>query len=149
MDEENFENKPSTSKQQDGETYDSDSSNDSSDEEKCPICLLSFTSEQEIGKPTLCDHIFCFPCIQEWSRVVQTCPIDRKEFTDIRVFGNLECDNLLRTVAVKEKVALEEFVSVEELTACEVCANTDREDCMLLCDGCDKGLLSIIIISQS
>lgn len=134
------ENKPSTSKDQEGN--ESDSSTDSSDEEKCPICLLSFSSEQEIGKPAVCQHVFCFPCIQEWSGVVQTCPIDRKKFKEIHVYGNLECDDLLRTVAVKEKVALEEFIGAEELTACEVCSNTNREDCMLLCDGCDKGLLT-------
>lgn len=131
---------PSTSKEAE-EVYDSDGSADSSDVDKCPICLLAFTSEQEIGKPAVCDHVFCFPCIQEWSKVVQTCPIDRAEFKEIRVYGSLECDHLLRTVAVKEKIALNEFVNGEEVTACEICENTDREDCMLLCDGCDKGLL--------
>lgn len=129
----------STSKSQDEENYESDSSTDSSSGESCPICLLSFTSDQEIGKPAVCDHKFCFPCIQEWSKVVQTCPIDRKSFQDIRVYGNLECINLLRTVTVKEKIALEELAIADELTACEICSNTDREDCMLLCDGCDKG----------
>lgn len=140
MEENNFskENMPSTSKDAE-EIEDSDGSTDSSDVEKCPICLLAFTSEQEIGKPAVCDHVFCFPCIQEWSKVVQTCPIDRAEFNEIRVYGNLECGNLLRTVAVKEKVALNEFISSQEFTACEICENTDREDCMLLCDGCDKG----------
>lgn len=144
------ENKPSTSKQfEDENDYESDSSTDSSNDEKCPICLLSFTSDQEIGKPAVCEHSFCFPCIQEWSKVVQpgslsgTCPIDRKEFQEIHVYGNLECDNLLRTVIVKEKVALAELIGADDVTACEICENTDREDCMLLCDGCDKGLSTI------
>ena len=128
--------KPSTSKEAE-EEYESDESADSSQEEKCPICLLTFTTDQEIGKPAVCDHVFCFLCIQEWSKVVQTCPIDRAKFEDIRVYGNLDCDPLLRTVAVKEKVELD-FV-YEELTACEICGDTNREDCMLLCDGCDKG----------
>lgn len=127
----------------DEDNYESDSSADSSGEEKCPICLLSFASDQEIGKPAVCDHSFCFPCIQEWSKVVQTCPIDRKEFKEIKVFGNLESTELLRTVAIKEKVKFEEFTVTEELTACEICENTDREDCMLLCDGCDKGKLKV------
>lgn len=140
MEENNFsnDNKPSTSKESE-EPYESDGSVDSSDVEKCPICLLAFSTNQEIGKPAVCDHVFCFPCIQEWSKVVQTCPIDRSEFQEIRVFDNLECSNLLRTVQVKDKVALKEFINDEEVTACEICDNSDREDCMLLCDGCDKG----------
>jgi PHD and RING finger domain-containing protein 1 len=129
----------STPKKPDEENYESDSSADSSDEEKCPICLLSFTSDQEIGKPAVCEHSFCFPCIREWSSVVQTCPIDRKEFNEIRVYGNLESSEVLRTVAIKEKVKLDELLASNEFTACEICENTDREDCMLLCDGCDKG----------
>lgn len=132
--------KPSTSKEAE-EVYESDESTDSSEAEKCPICLLAFTANQEIGKPAVCEHVFCFPCIQEWSKVVQTCPIDRAKFEDIRVYGSLECDPLLRTVAVKEKVTLD--FNYEELTACEICENTDREDCMLLCDGCDKGLYTL------
>lgn len=140
MEEDNFpdDNLPSTSKEAE-EAYDSDSSADSSGVEKCPICLLAFSADQEIGKPAVCDHIFCFPCIQEWSKVVQTCPIDRKEFGEIRVYGNVECDHLLRTVELNEKVALNELIGLEEFTACEVCRRIDREDCMLLCDGCDKG----------
>ena len=43
--------------------YESDSSNDST-AERCPICLLSMVHDQEIGKPSVCDHTFCFPCIQ-------------------------------------------------------------------------------------
>lgn len=139
MEENNFpsSSNPSTSKELE-DVYESDSS-DSSDVEKCPICLLAFSSNQEIGKPAICDHKFCFPCIQEWSKVVQTCPIDRKEFQEILVYGDLECDHLLRSVAVKERVALNELITAEEFTSCEICRTTDREDCMLLCDGCDKG----------
>lgn len=129
--------KPSTSKEAE-EAFDSDDSTDSTDVEKCPICLLSFTSDKEIGKPAVCDHIFCYPCISEWSKVVQTCPIDRAKFEEIRVYGNLECEPLLRTVTIKDKLALD--LNYDEVTACEICENIDREDCMLLCDGCDKGL---------
>lgn len=133
------ENLPSTSKEAEEETYDSEGSVDSSDVDKCPICLLAFTNEQEIGKPAVCEHIFCYPCITEWSKVVQTCPIDRIAFESIRVYGDVECTNLRRTVAVQDKVELKELLNVEEFTPCEVCSRIDREDCMLLCDGCDKG----------
>lgn len=132
---------PSTSKDPEEEAYDSDGSYDSSEEEKCPICLLAFSSDQEIGKPSKCEHVFCAPCLEEWSKVVQTCPIDRIEFQEIRVYGNIECEHLLRTVVVKETSSLPELLNAEEFTACEVCNRIDHEESMLLCDGCDKGLL--------
>ncbi|CRL04122.1 CLUMA_CG017234, isoform A [Clunio marinus] len=140
MEEDNFRNSilPSSLKESD-ESCDSESSADSSTTEKCPICLLAFQIGREIGKPSVCDHTFCFPCIQEWAKVVQTCPIDRKEFQEINVYGNLDCNHLLRVVELKEKLILNDFISAEEFTACELCLLTNREDCMLLCDGCDKG----------
>jgi PHD and RING finger domain-containing protein 1 len=46
--------------------YMSDSSDGQS--EKCPICLLSFTT-QEIGTPEACDHNFCVDCLVEWAKV--------------------------------------------------------------------------------
>ncbi|CAO1391967.1 unnamed protein product [Diamesa serratosioi] len=122
--------------------YESDSSNDST-AERCPICLLSLVHDQEIGKPSVCDHTFCFPCIQEWSRVMQTCPIDRKEYNEINVFAgsDQECAKILRTVQVsKEKINLDEYIENDsEVTSCEICSQINREDSMLLCDGCDKG----------
>lgn len=60
----------------------SDSSDDQA--EKCPICLLTF-KQQEVGTPEVCDHTFCAECIQEWSRSVNTCPVDRQPFNLILV----------------------------------------------------------------
>ena len=38
------------------------------------------------------------------------------------------------------KVGQEEPVDLElEQTSCEVCGGSDREDRLLLCDGCDAG----------
>lgn len=121
--------------------YETDSSSDGEGSEKCPICLLKLTNDHEIGKPAVCDHAFCFPCIEEWSKVMRTCPIDRKEFSEIKVYDNLEKNNLLRTVAVgKVKISLDEYTAGEtEYTSCEICRSIEREDVMLLCDGCDKG----------
>ncbi|CAG9803649.1 unnamed protein product [Chironomus riparius] len=124
--------------------YDSDgasssSSANSDNAEKCPICLLSFGS-QEIAKPAVCQHAFCFLCIHEWSKVVKTCPIDRKEFKEIIVFENFDSSVPLRTVGIGEQVSLKEFTNGEnEYTQCEICRSAEREDVMLLCDGCDKG----------
>lgn len=66
---------------QDG-AVNSDSSDDQA--EKCPICLLTF-KQQEVGTPEACDHTFCVECILEWSRSVNTCPVDRQPFNLILV----------------------------------------------------------------
>ena len=127
--------------------YETDSSSDGEGSEKCPICLLKLTNDHEIGKPAVCDHAFCFLCIEEWSKVMRTCPIDRKEFTQIKVYDNLEKNNLLRTVAVGKQISLNEYTAgATEFTSCEICRSIEREDVMLLCDGCDKGTLFFLFL---
>lgn len=117
-----------------GTSSDSSSSGSS---ESCPICLLSLKN-QEIGIPEICEHKFCFICIQEWSNNVTTCPIDRKGFTKIIVKDNIRDLNTLRSVPVEVKSTIIE-IPEEDLTQCEVCNQTDREDSMLLCDNCNNG----------
>lgn len=60
----------------------SDSSDDQS--EKCPICLLPFR-KQQVGNPSECDHCFCLECLMEWSKNINTCPVDRIPFTKVVV----------------------------------------------------------------
>lgn len=115
----------------------SDTSDDATTE-KCPICLHTFR-EQEIGTPDICDHAFCAPCIEEWSKNVQTCPIDRKEFSHIAVTTKYENGRSVRKIQVIAQSTVLDIPDDEDLTHCEVCTNTDREDCMLLCDGCNRG----------
>lgn len=105
--------------------------------EKCPICLHAFR-EQEIGTPSVCGHDFCAPCIQEWSSNVQTCPIDRKPFTIIRVRSRYVDGVFVRETDVKVKTT-DDQSEVFDFTHCEICNRSDREDIMLLCDGCDAG----------
>lgn len=127
---------------EDAQESESDSSSDREESEKCPICLLKLSKDQEIGRPVVCDHSFCFPCIEEWSKVMKTCPIDRREFNQIKIYDNLESNNFLRVVDVGEQMSIKDYTAADEneFTACEVCRSIEREDVMLLCDGCDKGL---------
>lgn len=117
--------------------YPSDSSEGNSD--KCPICLLSFSS-QEIGTPETCEHIFCLDCITEWSKNVNTCPVDRLTFDSIVVRSCLG-GRILRKVPVIVNVRRPsvEMLVEEDPTFCEICGTSDREDTMLLCDRCDLG----------
>ncbi|KAG6460234.1 hypothetical protein O3G_MSEX011847 [Manduca sexta] len=107
--------------------------------EKCSICLLRFT-DQEVGTPETCEHIFCLDCITEWSKNVNTCPVDRITFNSIvvRAFAG---GRVLRSerVTVMERRPSVDVLVVEDTTVCEICGRSDNEETMLLCDGCDLG----------
>ena len=120
--------------------YASDSSSSSNeDTEKCPICLLRL-NDQEIGSPDVCEHIFCAPCIDEWSKNVTTCPIDRKSFEAINIYESINNKKFLRKESVHKKETNKEAEAPEEdLTYCEVCRSPNNEETMLLCDGCNLG----------
>ncbi|XP_029992038.1 PHD and RING finger domain-containing protein 1 isoform X2 [Sphaeramia orbicularis] len=114
----------------------------SSDEEadKCPICLNSFNS-QPVATPENCVHYFCLDCILEWAKNANLCPIDRINFNNIHLrkcYGG-KVQKVI-TVQKPAKQEQQEVVDVDlEQTSCEVCGGSDREDRLLLCDGCDAG----------
>ncbi|XP_019895992.2 PHD and RING finger domain-containing protein 1 isoform X2 [Esox lucius] len=110
------------------------------DTEKCPICLNSFHS-QPVATPESCEHYFCLDCILEWSKNANSCPVDRKVFNNIylrKCYGG-KVQKMI-TVQKPVKEGQEEVIDLElEQTSCEVCGGSDREDRLLLCDGCDAG----------
>ncbi|KAF5290718.1 hypothetical protein FQA39_LY14637 [Lamprigera yunnana] len=129
--------KPSSSKQV---LNDNEFSSDSSDveAEKCPICLLSF-KQQEVGSPEACDHSFCADCIQEWSKNVNTCPVDRRKFNLILVRSHYK-GKYVRSIDVQDSIAnsFDDIINETiDFTPCEVCGSSRDEDRLLLCDRCD------------
>ncbi|XP_043979463.1 PHD and RING finger domain-containing protein 1 isoform X2 [Gambusia affinis] len=110
------------------------------DREKCPICLNSFSS-QPVATPENCEHYFCFDCILEWAKNANSCPVDRIVFDNIylrKSYGGKV--KKIVTVQKPVKAGQEETVDLDlEQTNCEVCGGSDREDRLLLCDGCDAG----------
>lgn len=109
--------------------------NSDDDAESCPICLNAFR-DQAVGTPASCAHYFCLDCIVEWSKNANSCPVDRTIFKCICIrahFGG----KVLRKIPVENARAGEE--EEEDPTFCEVCGRSDREDRLLLCDGCDAG----------
>ncbi|KAM4846554.1 PHD and RING finger domain-containing protein 1 isoform 2-T6 [Thomomys bottae] len=107
------------------------------DSESCPICLNAFR-DQALGTPETCTHYFCLDCIVEWSRNANSCPVDRTIFKCICIraeFGG----KILKKIPVENTRAPEEEEEEEDPTFCEVCGRCDREDRLLLCDGCDAG----------
>ncbi|KAM8752180.1 uncharacterized protein phrf1 isoform 2-T3 [Acanthopagrus schlegelii] len=110
------------------------------DADKCPICLNSFNS-QPVATPESCEHYFCLDCILEWAKNANSCPVDRIAFNSIylrKCFGGKV--KKMITVQKPVKEGQEERVDLDlEQTNCEVCGGSDREDRLLLCDGCDAG----------
>ncbi|NXE94468.1 PHRF1 protein, partial [Menura novaehollandiae] len=110
----------------------------SSDEdgENCPICLNTFR-DQAVGTPENCSHYFCLDCIVEWSKNANSCPVDRILFNYISIrahFGG----KILKKIPV-ENTKTQGIDGEDDPTFCEVCGRSDREDRLLLCDGCDAG----------
>ncbi|NXL84052.1 PHRF1 protein, partial [Alectura lathami] len=110
----------------------------SSDEdgENCPICLNTFR-DQAVGTPENCSHYFCLDCIVEWSKNANSCPVDRILFKYISIrarFGG----KILEKFPV-ENTQAQDNDGEDDPTFCEVCGRSDREDRLLLCDGCDAG----------
>lgn len=114
---------------------DAPSSEDDNTVDKCPICLHSFR-DQPLGVPNACEHRYCLSCIEEWARNVQTCPIDRLPFTSI---AHYEGGRLVSRIPVEARTTELMVFDDGDLTQCEVCRATNREESMLLCDGCNRG----------
>ncbi|XP_008592048.1 PREDICTED: PHD and RING finger domain-containing protein 1 isoform X2 [Galeopterus variegatus] len=103
--------------------------------ESCPVCLNVFR-DQAVGTPEHCAHYFCLDCIMEWAKNANSCPVDRTIFKCICVraqFGG----KILKKIPVENPKAHKN--EEEDPTFCEVCGRSDREDRLLLCDGCDAG----------
>ncbi|KAJ1178770.1 hypothetical protein NDU88_004012 [Pleurodeles waltl] len=109
----------------------------SSDEEgeNCPICLNAFR-DQVVGTPENCNHYFCLDCIVEWAKNANSCPVDRIAFSCICIRAHF-AGAILKKVPVENHAA--EDAEDDDSTNCEVCGRCDREDRLLLCDGCDAG----------
>jgi hypothetical protein len=54
----------------------------------CPFCLNTLTT-QKIGTPDTCAHIFGAACLEEWTNIKNTCPVDRQKFNFILVRNHL------------------------------------------------------------
>ncbi|NWS46508.1 PHRF1 protein, partial [Probosciger aterrimus] len=110
----------------------------SSDEdgEHCPICLNTFR-DQVVGTPENCSHYFCLDCIVEWSKNANSCPVDRILFMNINIRAHFGGE-ILRKIPV-ENTIIQGNYGEDDPTFCEVCGRSDREDRLLLCDGCDAG----------
>ncbi|XP_030057148.1 PHD and RING finger domain-containing protein 1 [Microcaecilia unicolor] len=105
------------------------------DAENCPICLNVFR-DQVVGTPENCAHYFCLDCILEWSKNASSCPVDRITFSCVCIRAHFGGE-ILKKIPVESRTAQVE--EEDDITNCQVCGRSDREDRLLLCDGCDSG----------
>lgn len=82
------------------------------------------------------DVVFCGTAAQN----VNTCPVDRQVFHLILVRDGSE-GIVYRRMPVAHRDLHVDDEPVPDNTYCEVCGRADREDRLLLCDGCDLGLV--------
>jgi PHD and RING finger domain-containing protein 1 len=113
----------------------SDSSSDG-DSQNCPICLLTF-GVQEVGTPDNCDHFFCIECLEEWSAIDNTCPVDRQQFNVIlsRTYPGRVIRRLIH-LRPQELQSEDEDLVLQGDVFCVACGESDREGRMISCHGC-------------
>ena len=106
----------------------------------CPICYTDNEAGNHV-KINSCTHLFCYPCICEWSKVANQCPLCKQEFTEISI---MEKGVLARKEKIepKRQVYEEEINSEEELIAnadnfCYFCEGTNDDNYLLICDHCN------------
>ncbi|EGR52231.1 uncharacterized protein TRIREDRAFT_43817 [Trichoderma reesei QM6a] len=94
-----------------------------------------------------CDHIIHDACIRSWAQKTNTCPICRNPFHTVRVYNGVD-GIAVSTYEVEDKKQVAEFdvqqwlgenpeEEEEESNPCPICNSAEREDILLLCDGCD------------
>ncbi|XP_015921831.1 uncharacterized protein [Parasteatoda tepidariorum] len=96
----------------------------------CSICYESFDGK-ETARPDVCDHVFCFDCLQKWGKLESWCPIDRKRFKKIL---NLNTSAL---IPIKPKKRKRTRVLYDVSSVCELCNKVKENDTLILCDCCD------------
>lgn len=77
---------------------------------------------------------------------MNTCPVDRRPFQSI-IATKYNSKKILKEIQVEDKQNESENPE-DDFTFCEVCGRSDREDRMLLCDGCDRGYHCECLIPQ-
>ncbi|CAG2107183.1 unnamed protein product [Medioppia subpectinata] len=78
------------------------------------------------------------PTVMSEAMQINTCPVDRKRFTIICVRREIGSAIIMKIPIVQNVVPDMDAVP-EDVTYCEICGRCDREDRLLLCDGCDFG----------
>ncbi|KAK0711443.1 hypothetical protein B0H67DRAFT_492430 [Lasiosphaeris hirsuta] len=103
-------------------------------------------NHENVALIQICGHVLHDSCLREWSEKANSCPICRQTFNLVHVYDKVG-GALLSSRIVEDKKQVVEFdpqAWVDEnpdeqdiQMPCPVCNRADREDVLLLCDGCD------------
>ena len=125
-------------------------------EEICGICREQLRNEHEEEEknvdgrlatlPCSREHTFHYECINEWSAIENSCPIDRTTYTKLFVFPATGTSKLAieepviskRQKPVEMIMNLSDWDSRMEQCVCEYCHSGENEEVLLLCDRCEK-----------
>ncbi|KAK6602408.1 hypothetical protein ACHAQE_005589 [Botrytis cinerea] len=96
-----------------------------------------------------CDHVLHDHCLREWSQKANSCPICRASFNLVLVLdgvgGTVQSEYTVEDrkqtaefdLAAWQEDNPEDYEDEEEGRSCPICDQSDQEDVLLLCDGCD------------
>ncbi|KAK0646233.1 hypothetical protein B0T16DRAFT_390704 [Cercophora newfieldiana] len=103
-------------------------------------------NHDNVAQIQICGHVLHDSCLREWTEKANSCPICRQTFNLVHVYDKVG-GTLLSSRTVEDKKQVVEFdpqawidENPEEEEAqipCPVCNRADREEILLLCDGCD------------
>lgn len=118
----------------------------------CTICFVTPLGElalsSQLGKLDCCSHAYCFGCIGRWvDEVESSCPLCKRRVCELTRVGAGEVVLNRRPVAarVQQKPEATEAElqaladEADETYNCVVCGTGERDECILLCDSCDRG----------
>jgi len=106
------------------------------DEETCVIC---FSWPKRKATLDGCTHTsFCLACITKWAETNNCCPVCRTRFTVVSDPADPSCHIPVEHAEPPTQLGGEEEEE-EEWAGCTLCHQRDREDRVILCDGCDRG----------
>ncbi|CAL8245437.1 unnamed protein product [Lota lota] len=114
----------------------------------CPVCLSPF-SGLTVATLENCQHAFCLECILEWSKIANSCPVDRISF-DV-VYQRL-ClgGQIQKEIRVQRRRPADDGDDGRERVTvnCEACGRSDRSHQLLVCTCCDSGYHINCLITQ-
>lgn len=93
-------------------------------EETCVICFEE--KQRPLGCVPICGHSFCWPCIEDWARMSDKCPLCKAPFTALEA----------QTQTVSRVVPLVSLPQPE--TECYVCRRRDQPHRTLVCEVCER-----------
>ncbi|KAJ5159578.1 uncharacterized protein N7482_006582 [Penicillium canariense] len=103
-------------------------------------------ASSEIAQLLPCGHILHNNCLKPWVERANSCPICRRSFNMVELSDRLG-GPVVSSYAVQDRIQVAEidpsmvidYVEDDftDYQPCTICGETDNEDVLLLCDGCD------------